>query len=90
VLTPGRFPAYDWETADAVAQLVGEGYGDRITLSLDTALKTDLRMYGGWGYGHILLRVVPLLAERGLTADQIATITTGTPTRLLTLGTKEG
>jgi phosphotriesterase-related protein len=90
VLTPGRFPPYDWETADAVAQLTRDGYGDRLTLSLDTALKTDLRMYGGWGYAHILLRVVPLLAERGLTVDQIATITTGTPTRLLTLGPKEG
>ena len=89
VLTPGRFPPYDWETADAVARLVQDGFGDRITLSLDTALKTDLRMYGGWGYAHILLRVVPLLAERGLTSEQIDTITTGVPTRLLTLAPKE-
>jgi phosphotriesterase-related protein len=89
VLTPGRFPPYDWETADAVARLVQEGFGDRITLSLDTALKTDLRMYGGWGYAHILRRVVPLLAERGLTTDQIDTITTRVPTRLLTLSPKE-
>ena len=90
VLTPGRFPPYDWETADAVARLVQDGFGDRITLSLDTALKTDLRMYGGWGYAHILRRVVPLLAERGLTTGQIDTITTGVPTRLLTLSPKEG
>jgi phosphotriesterase-related protein len=89
VLTPGRFPPYDWETADAVARLVQDGFGDRVTLSLDTALKTDLRMYGGWGYAHILLRVVPLLAERGLTVEQLASITTGTPTRLLTLASKE-
>jgi phosphotriesterase-related protein len=85
VFTPGRFPPYDWETADAVAQLVREGFGDRITLSLDTALKSDLRMYGGWGYAHILRRVVPLLLERGLDAAQTHQITLDTPTRLLTL-----
>jgi phosphotriesterase-related protein len=85
VLTPGRFPAYDWETADAVAQLVRDGFGDRITLSMDTALKTDLRMFGGWGYAHILRRVAPLLVERGLNAAQVRAITTATPTRLLTL-----
>ena len=73
-----------------MARLVQDGFGDRITLSLDTALKTDLRMYGGWGYAHILRRVVPLLAERGLTSRQIDTITTGVPTRLLTLSPKEG
>lgn len=85
VHTPGRFPARDWETADAVATLVGAGHGGRIILSMDTALKTDYVRYGGWGFGHVLRHMVPLLAERGLDEAAIRTITTDTPTRILTL-----
>jgi phosphotriesterase-related protein len=85
VQTDGRFPAYDWETADAVTQLVGEGFGDRIILSQDTALKTDYLRYGGWGYGHVFRRVVPLLRERGVSDDAIRAITIETPARILTL-----
>jgi phosphotriesterase-related protein len=85
VLTDGRFPAYDWETADAVAQLVSEGFDDRIILSQDTALKTDYLRYGGWGYGHVLKRVVPLLRERGVSEESIRRITVETPARILTL-----
>lgn len=85
VQRPGRFPARDWETADAVATLVGEGHGDRIILSMDTALKTDYVRYGGWGYAHVLEHMVPLLVERGLEAAAIEAITTRTPARILTL-----
>jgi phosphotriesterase-related protein len=85
VQSDGRFPAYDWETADAVAKLVADGFGDRIILSQDTALKTDYLRYGGWGYGHVFTRVVPLLRERGVSEDDIEAITVGTPARVLTL-----
>lgn len=85
VQTDGRFPAYDWETADAVAQLVAEGFADRIILSQDTALKTDYLRCGGWGYGHVFRRVVPLLRERGVPEDAIRRITVDTPARVLTL-----
>jgi phosphotriesterase-related protein len=85
VLTDGHFPAYDWETADAVAQLVAEGFADRIILSQDTALKTDYLRYGGWGYGHVFRRVVPLLRERGVSEEAIRQITVETPARVLTL-----
>ena len=82
VQSDGRFPAYDWETADAVAQLVAEGFADRIILSQDTALKTDYLRYGGWGYGHVFVRVVPLLRERGVSEEAIEAITVGTPARI--------
>lgn len=85
VRTPGRFPARDWEMADAVVQLVREGFGEQIVLSMDTALKTDYVRYGGWGYAHIQKRVGPLLQEMGLTEEQLRTITTDTPARILTL-----
>jgi phosphotriesterase-related protein len=85
VQRPGRFPARDWETADAVAVLVAEGHADRIILSMDTALKTDYVRYGGWGYGHVLQHMVPLLAERGVDHATIDAITTHTPARILTL-----
>jgi phosphotriesterase-related protein len=85
VLTPGRFPARDWETADAVVQLVSEGFGEQIVLSMDTALKTDYVRYGGWGYAHIQKRVGPLLLEKGLDDAQLRQITVETPARILTL-----
>jgi phosphotriesterase-related protein len=85
VQSPGRFPARDWELADAIVQLVDDGFGDQIILSQDTALKTDYRRYGGWGYGHVFKRVVPLLEERGVPAEVIRSITVETPTRILTL-----
>lgn len=85
VRTPGRFPARDWELADAVAQLVREGFGDRIVLSMDTALKTDYVRYGGWGYAHIQKRVAPLLREKGLTEAEVRAITVETPRRVLTI-----
>ena len=85
VLAPGQFPARDWEMADAVVQLVAEGFGDQIILSMDTALKTDYVRYGGWGYAHIQKRVAPLLRDKGLTEQQVRRITTDTPARILTL-----
>jgi phosphotriesterase-related protein len=85
VQTTGRFPARDWEAADAIATLVAEGLGDRIILSMDTALKTDYVRYGGWGYAHALRHVVPLLRERGVDDQAIHAITTATPARILTL-----
>jgi predicted metal-dependent phosphotriesterase family hydrolase len=41
--------------------------------------------YGGWGYGHVLTHMAPLLAERGVDASTIEAITTRTPARILTL-----
>ena len=85
VLAPGQFPARDWDMADAVVQLVREGFGDRIILSMDTALKTDYVRYGGWGYAHIQKRVGPLLLSKGLTEAELRRITVDTPTRILTI-----
>ena len=87
VLTPGRFPARDWEMADAVVQLVREGFGDRIVLSMDTALKTDYVRYGGWGFAHIQKRIGPMLLDKGLSEDELRRITEETPARILTLTT---
>ena len=53
--------------------------------SWSTALKTDYERYGGWGYGHVLTHMVPLVVERGLDGAAIDAITTQTPARILTL-----
>ena len=57
---------------------------DRIILSHETALKTYYLGYGGWSYGHVLRRVVPLLRERGVSEEQVDAILIDTPRRVLT------
>lgn len=85
VLGPGHFPPRDRELADALATLVADGLADRVVLSQDTSLKTDYLRYGGWGYAHILRRVLPLVRERGIEETAIQAMLVATPTRLLTL-----
>ena len=53
-------------------------------LILDTAFKHCLSCYGGRGYAHINENVIPLMRAKGMTDDQIHTITVENPKRLLT------
>ena len=49
-----------------VLALVGAGHRDQILLSHDIAYKTSLVKYGGYGYHHLLVNVVPRLRAKGL------------------------
>lgn len=68
-----------------IAALIAAGHGDRITIAEDVCRRTQLTRYGGEGYAHILRRVLPLMLARGISPEDIATITRTTPARLLTL-----
>jgi phosphotriesterase-related protein len=85
LLGAGRYPPSDADCADAIARLVDAGWVHRIVLSQDIGVRTRLRRYGGWGYGHLLRHVVPLLRARGLDDDTIRTLLVDNPARLLTL-----
>ena len=61
-----------------------EGYLERILISHDTAFKHCLSCYGGRGYAHINENVIPLMHAKGITEEQIHTITVENPKRLLT------
>lgn len=49
-----------------VLALIEAGYADRLLLSHDIAYKTSLVKYGGYGYHHLLVNVVPRLRRKGV------------------------
>ena len=49
-----------------VLALIDSGHRDQILMSHDIAYKTSLVKYGGYGYHHLLVNVVPRLRARGV------------------------
>lgn len=78
--------ASDQERAVAIARLVADGHADRILLSQDVCHKTDLRRYGGTGYGHVLRTFRTHLAEAGVDAATVEGFLVDNPRRMLTVG----
>lgn len=80
---PGRWPPSDHDVVAVIADLVRDGYGDRIVVGQDIGVRTRLRRWGGWGYGHLLDHVVPLLGDAGVSAAAVDRLLVSTPARLL-------
>ena len=49
-----------------VLALIAAGHRDQVLMSHDIAYKTSLVAYGGYGYHHLLLNVVPRLRAKGV------------------------
>ena len=49
-----------------VLSLIEAGHRDQILMSHDIAYKTSLVAYGGYGYHHLLVNVVPRLRRKGV------------------------
>jgi phosphotriesterase-related protein len=64
--------------------LLEQGYGRQLHLSQDIALKVKLTRYGGFGYAHLLRRIVPRLRRMGLTESDISMLFVENPARALT------
>jgi phosphotriesterase-related protein len=73
----------DMDRVLAVRQLVEDGRAERVLISQDVCLRTDLVAYGGFGYGHILEHIVPMMKRSGIGAEAIHTIMVENPKRLL-------
>jgi phosphotriesterase-related protein len=73
----------DAEVVAEIAQLVREGYSDRILLSHDVGFKVQLTAYGGLGYAHVPRRVLGYLANVGVSGEAITQMTVANPARLL-------
>lgn len=67
--------------ADNVAALWKAGFGAQIMLSNDICKISQLTFYGGCGYQNVITNFYPLLKARGLTQDQITTMTVANPGR---------
>ena len=85
LLGVGRWPPSDRDVVLVIAELVRDGYGDRIVLGQDIGVRTRYKRWGGWGYDHLLRHVVPLLREAGVGADGVERMLVTTPARLLAM-----
>lgn len=76
-------PAWDEHLCAIVADLVGDGFGERILVSTDVSRMSDLAILGGKSYGYLLETFVPRLRERGLGDRELTTLLVDNPRRLL-------
>jgi phosphotriesterase-related protein len=79
-----RTPASDRQRILDFVRLVGAGFRDQLVAAQDICFKTMTATYGGWGYAHILRRVVPGFLALGLSQADVDTILVANPRRLLT------
>jgi phosphotriesterase-related protein len=80
----------DPQRMDVVATLCAEGFADRLLLSHDASFWNDRipfdalrRQRPKWHHRHIGQTILPGLRERGVTEEQLDTMLTATPRRLL-------
>ena len=78
----GEF-ARDIERVRAIKALVDQGYERQILVTNDICLKAMLRAYGGWGYGHILRHIRPMMVHEGIPASTVEVFLRQNPQRLL-------
>jgi phosphotriesterase-related protein len=78
-------PAFDMPNdAGRMAQilkLIGRGHLDQVLMSHDIAYKCSLVKYGGFGYHHLLTRVVPRLRRKGVDESGIRRLLVDNPQR---------
>ncbi|HKY88887.1 MAG TPA: hypothetical protein VJ141_02835 [Candidatus Limnocylindrales bacterium] len=78
-------PAFDMPNdAGRMAQilrLIGRGHLDQVLMSHDIAYKCNLVKYGGFGYHHLLTRVVPRLRRKGVDEAGLRRLLVGNPQR---------
>jgi len=68
-----------------VLALIAAGHRDQILLSQDIAYKTSLVKYGGYGYHHLLVNVVPRLRAKGVDDAGLARLLVENPARAFAL-----
>ena len=74
----------DNERVELLAGLIHDGYEDQLVVGQDVCMKCMLKYFGGMGYDHVMLRVLPRLQEVfGVTGAVIDKLLVGNPRRLL-------
>ena len=63
--------------------MIDDGYLGQVLLSCDLCLKQLMHKYGGWGYDHVLVNIVPMMEDEGITAEQIRTLLVENPANWL-------
>lgn len=74
----------DVQRVERLAELVDDGYADRLLVSGDVFLKVHRLSYGGFGYRHILDNVVPIFDGCDIESETVSRILSENPGRVLT------
>jgi phosphotriesterase-related protein len=84
--TPTWRSRSDLEKMSTVVALVDRGYDDQLVLSQDMHRKHFLHHFGGYGYDHVLTRIVPRLQNvLGVSASSIQKMLIDNPRRFLAI-----
>jgi len=67
-----------------IKYLIDQGYEDKIVISHDVHTRHRLRKYGGHGYAHIQVNIIPKMLKRGISQEIIDKIQIDNPTEWLT------
>lgn len=54
-----------------IKKLISWGYGEKLLLSYDICYKCRYFAYGGHGYDHLIVNIVPAMFRRGMEKEQI-------------------
>jgi phosphotriesterase-related protein len=73
---------------DHLLHLFEAGFGERLLTSQDICRKTSLVTWGGWGYGHIISNVVPVMLRKGMKPHQVDMLLIDNPARMLTFAAR--
>ncbi len=79
-----RSSIQDVQRVREIARLAEAGFLDQLAVAHDISFKRMLVTNGGWGFGHLLERVVDGFKWAGLSDDDVDQLFVRTPRRLLT------
>jgi phosphotriesterase-related protein len=89
LLAVGRYPPSDYDVAGSVVRLIRDGHARRLLISMDIGVRTRLRTFGGWGFGHLTRHVMPLLTSLGASAADLAVMLVENPRDVLGIATAD-
>jgi phosphotriesterase-related protein len=75
----------DGQRIKYIRGLIERGHLARVVISHDICQRTRLIKFGGHGYGHIFVNVLPIMRTRGFSESEIGAIMVDNPRRLLTI-----
>jgi phosphotriesterase-related protein len=76
-------PRGETELINLIADLIREGFTDRILLSHDICCRSHLKYLDGRGFDYLTTRFLPKLKETGISNRAIQTMTVENPQRVL-------